>query len=133
MQKIAWEIKDIAMPPNINIVFLWNINRKEVLDILAKTDIFLYSTFQETFGIAIIEAMNFGIPVVLNNYGLFYELYNKEFIAKNKWDFIYKLGKLTSDKTYYKDYVNKWFKELEKFDKTKTINKWHELIKEKIS
>ena len=128
-QKIASEIKKLAIPSNVDVIFLWNINRKEVLDLLKKTDIFLYSTFQETFGMAIIEAMSFWIPVILNNYTLFYELYDDDFIAKDDQDFVSTLERLIDDKQYYRLYMEKSKINIQKFNPNLIVSNWIDLFR----
>ncbi len=130
LNTIKKQITVYKIPKNIKIIFLWQLNKESLTDRLNKSDIFLYSTFQETFGISIIEAMSFWIPVILNNYELFNELYDNEFISKDTIDFRDKLDKLVNDAEYYKNYLEKWYVNLEKFDKEKIIERWHNLIRE---
>lgn len=131
------EIKDklniYKIPSNIKILFLWKLDKKDIIKLLEETDIFLYSTFQETFWISIIEAMSFWIPVILNDYDLFYELYDQDFISKDNDDFIYKLNKLISNKEYYKFYLEKGYKNLNKFDKDLIIEEWYKITKEQLN
>jgi len=132
LDEIKSKLINYKIPDNIKIFFLWKLSKKEIIKLLEEIDIFLYSTFQETFGISIIEAMSFWIPVILNNYELFNELYDNEFISKDNIDFIDKLNKLINDKEYYKEYLEKWYKNLEKFDKDIIIDKWYSIIKEQL-
>ncbi len=133
LDEIKGKLKNYNIPKNIKIIFLWKLNKDELLEILKKSDIFLYSTFQDTFAISIIEAMSFWLPIILNNYELFSELYDSEFISKDNNDFVEKLYKLINDEEYYKNYLNKWFNNLEKFDKEQIVKKWYKIIKEQIN
>jgi hypothetical protein len=128
LDEIKSSLKNYLIPKNITIIFLWGLNNNDLKKILNKSDIFLYSTFQETFWISIIEAMSFWIPILLNNYELFNELYEDEFICKNNVDFKNKLNKLILDKDYYKFYLEKWYNNLKRFDKNQIIQEWDNLI-----
>jgi len=129
LDKIKNELDKYKITNSIKIYFLWKLDKLEILELLKKTDIFLYSTFQETFWISIIEAMSFWIPVILNNYELFKELYNKDFILKNNKDFISILEKLIKNEKYYNEYLEKWYENLEKFNKDIIVEKWYKIIK----
>jgi glycosyltransferase involved in cell wall biosynthesis len=47
--------------------FLGELNHKEVIKILCKSDIFVFASSSETFGISLVEAMAIGIPIVCSN------------------------------------------------------------------
>ena len=44
-------------------------NRKEVANLLAKSDAFVLSSYQETFGVVLIEALASGLPIVATKSG----------------------------------------------------------------
>lgn len=75
-----------------NITFHGNLNRMEVFKILSDSDIFALSSDYETFGVVIIEAMAYGVPVVSTRCG------GPEGIIVN-----HKLGVLTdkTDEAFY--------------------------------
>ena len=125
---IQEQLKNYKIPENIKITFLWRLDKKELVDLLEKTDIFLYSTFQDTFGISIIEAMSFWIPVILNDYELFYELYDEEFIVDTTTNFIEKITQLINERDYYEEYQIRCEKNLKKFNKDKIINQRKKII-----
>jgi L-malate glycosyltransferase len=52
--------------------------RKDVPDILAQSDAFIYSCHYETFGIAVIEAMSAGLPVFVNDWAVLKEVTGNE-------------------------------------------------------
>lgn len=135
--KYLYEIKNklnnYKISNNIKVIFLLKLDKIKIIELLNKTDIFLYSTFQETFWISIIEAMSFWIPVILNDYELFYELYDQDFISKDNNDFISKLNLLINNSNYYKNYIDKWYKNLEKFNKNIIIDQWYKIIKEQLN
>jgi len=137
--RIAWfwkyynEMKekfDISkLDKNIEIKWIWWLDREGVIEEIKKTDIFIYSTFYETFWIILIEVLSLWKPVLLNNFDSYYWLYDDEFISKNNKDFIFKLDKLIKNEKYYNEYLEKWYENVEKFDKEKIINEWYETIK----
>ena len=49
------------------IKFLGNISRIRMLKILAQSDCIICSSLNETFGVGLIEACNFGLPVISSN------------------------------------------------------------------
>lgn len=133
LSEIKEKLNNYIISSNINIVFLWKLDKNQLFEILKKSDIFLYSTYQDTFWISIIEAMSFGLPIILNNYELFNELYDDEFISKNNANFVNKLEKIIWDEEYYRKYLSKSYKNLEKFDKDIIIDEWIKIIKEQIN
>jgi len=113
---------------NINITWVWKLDKNWVIEEIKKSDIFIYSTFYETFWIILLEVLSLWKPILLNNYESYYWLYDDEFISKDNVDFRDKLNKLINDEKYYEDYMEKWYKNLEKFDKDKILDEWNILI-----
>lgn len=125
---IQEKITRYHLSDNITIVFLGKLDKKALMSLLNKTDIFLYSTFQDTFWISIIDAMAFWIPVLLNDYELFNELYDHEFIVHDEQEFSDKVKKLIYDNEYYLSYTNKIYNNFERFDEETIISQWKHLI-----
>ena len=136
--KIAWfwkyynEMKskfDISkFDLNINIEWIWWLNKTQVMEEINKCDVFLYSTFYETFGIILLEALSLGKPILLNNYESYYGLYDDEFISKDDADFVGKLNKLILDQSYYQQYLEKWLDNSKKFDQKLILGQWYKII-----
>jgi glycosyltransferase involved in cell wall biosynthesis len=59
--------------------------RKDVPNILASLDCFIYSSDHDTFGIAVVEAMAMGVPVFVNDWEVMREITND-----GEWATIYK-------------------------------------------
>jgi len=85
--------------------------RTNINDILNSLDLFIYSSNHDTFGIAVIEAMIVGVPVVVNdlppllevsNNGEFAEIYQ----TKNVFDLVRKVDKLLVNRDYMKKLGN---------------------------
>jgi|GEM_PF-626599 len=72
LARVRREAKRISLDPHIAVEFLGH--RDDVPTLLATADIFLYWSTQDTFGLAVAEAMAAGLPVVVNDYGPFREL-----------------------------------------------------------
>ena len=47
--------------------FTGELNRKDVLKILTQSDIFVFASSSETFGITLLEGMAIGIPIICSN------------------------------------------------------------------
>ena len=47
--------------------FTGEINRKALINILTESDIFVFASSTETFGISLLEAMAIGMPIVCSN------------------------------------------------------------------
>ena len=52
---------------NRKINFLGNVSRKKMLKYLSQSDCIICSSFHETFGVGLIEALNYGIPIISSN------------------------------------------------------------------
>ena len=79
----------IAANPGIQ--WLGRIKRDDLIrEVLPRTDIYLLPTYNETFGMAVLEAMSAGIPVVATNYFAIPEMLEHEvsglLIDTSRWD-----------------------------------------------
>lgn len=52
-----------------DVLFLGEMNRNEVADLMNETDLYVCSSYFETFGVAIVEALSCGVPVVATRCG----------------------------------------------------------------
>jgi glycosyltransferase involved in cell wall biosynthesis len=83
------------MDLNKNIKFLGHVNNKKKEELLYNSDIFLYPSIWEGFGLSLIEAMVFGIPVITTRVSAIPEI-----IIDNKTGFLINEGD-------YKELANK--------------------------
>ena len=82
-----------------NIKFLGS--RSDVPEILSSLDLFVYSSNQDTFGIAVVEAMMSGTPVIVNDLAVFKEiteggLYARLYKTKDEVDLSNKIIEMMS-------------------------------------
>ncbi len=66
---IAWEWEELSSykkkyKSNKNIIFLWMINKKQIINYLKKSKVFLFPSIIDSFWIVILEAMSTWVPVV---------------------------------------------------------------------
>jgi len=66
--------------PNITVRLLGHKHKREILSLLQESDIFLYATHAESFGIVILEAASQGLPLILIDYPAFHGLWNESSI-----------------------------------------------------
>jgi len=62
-------------------------NRNDIPWLLSRMDLFLYATDHDTFGIAVIEAIAGGLPVVVNDWDVM-----KEITRDGEWATLYRTG-----------------------------------------
>lgn len=115
-QKIEKEFYKNHFPSNIKITWLWWLSKDELDNYYKKSDIFIYWTRLEVWGQTIMEAMGYGLPVILLDYEWWKYTYPKDIITDNikislekvikNYDFYSKLG-IDFIKQYEKDFVIK--------------------------
>ncbi len=64
---LLYQIKELGLNANINL--LGGKTKKEIVDCLRKSDIFVLPSRSETFGVVYIEAMSQGLPVIATRCG----------------------------------------------------------------
>lgn len=113
---------------NISIEWIWKLDHNIVVEEIEKCDIFLYSTFYETFGIILLEVLALWKPIILNNYPSFSWIFDSLFISKDRQDFLSKLESLLYDEEYFLAYLEKVYNNREQFWKEKVLQQWYSCI-----
>ncbi|GIW62182.1 MAG: hypothetical protein KatS3mg091_661 [Patescibacteria group bacterium] len=133
-EKISKLIKNIGLQKNIK-MFGWKNNVEEFYK---RAHIFCFASFYEGFGFVIIEAMSFGLPVVVTNspFG------PGEIIEDNKYGLLvpvqdYKkmsneILSLLSSKEKYIYYSKRSLKRAKFFSKEKMLSEWKKVFQELI-
>jgi glycosyltransferase involved in cell wall biosynthesis len=113
--------------------------RNDVPRILSELDAFIYSTHQDTFGIAVVEAMAVGISVFVNDWEVMSEItengkYATIYKTKDETDLIRKFMLFLQDKTAYQIKANEAAKFVrEQYSIEKHIERLKEVYNEVIS
>ena len=100
-------------------------SRGDVPAILQHVDGFIYSTFDDTFGIAVVEAMAVGVPVIVNDWDVMKEItrqgkYATLFETENEEDCAMKIKELVASNEAYH---NKALKNVEEIREMYSIEK----------
>lgn len=93
---------------NDSVILKGKVENKEVPKILTKFDIFCMTSIEESFGVALIEAMAVGVPVIASNANGFLEVTNNGetaviFEKKNPIELANKIEGLINDKKKMKE------------------------------
>ncbi|WP_048098134.1 glycosyltransferase family 4 protein [Archaeoglobus sulfaticallidus] len=108
--------------------------RKDVPDVLASADIFVYVSYLDAFPSVILEAQAAGLPVICNNYGGLPESCGwAGIVVKDKKDLEQVLSKLLTNKKIQRKLRYKSYKKMKKYNAVaveKYVRVWDETIKE---
>lgn len=89
------------------------IPKEMVFDYLKKSDIFLFSSYCEGFGLAVVEALSCGIPVVVSDIPVMKEIvinYKNGIISQlNKENYIKAILEINTNLAFYKRNIDKYF------------------------
>jgi len=75
-EKINTQISKYNLKMNVNL--LGHIKLDEIYNVLKRTDLYVQTSLSESFGLGILDAMSFGIPIIAYDVGAINELVNKE-------------------------------------------------------
>lgn len=102
------EMTRLMQSPPRNVTFTGVIPLQDVAQYLWAADVFLFPSYQETFGLAVVEAAAAGLPIVLRDLPD-YEQTFKGFVvmSKKQDDFNQALHRLRDDRRYYRAWQEK--------------------------
>ncbi len=100
---------------------------KQVQKLLEESDVFIYATYVETFGIAILEAASQWLPLILLSHDAFSWLWNDEAIFHLD-DMAHEIKKLKEDELYYRNRSEASLTDARKFRKEWISKKWKDLF-----
>ena len=111
--------------------FLGALSQNQVIKHIYNSDIFLFASSSETFGITLLEAMALGMPIVCSKKSSLPEILKDGgvyFDPKNHRELIKKIELLIKDKNLRKKISYKAFNLSYKYDWNKNINNFCEII-----
>lgn len=82
-QQLQQELSAITLPPRVTYRWLWWLREKELVDYYVQSDIFVYGTRLDTWGQTIVQAMSYGLPVILLPYDAWEYIYPDRLITEN--------------------------------------------------
>lgn len=126
-KEIKKEASKINLPSNIKVNFKGY--TKNINDEYRKADIFVYWSDLDVMPNVFLEAMAFGLPIIVNNFPSFAEILEKEnIVVRNEAEYAYHLEKLINDfnKVKFIGSANKT--RLQKYDITNIIKLWLNLF-----
>lgn len=104
-----------------NVIFLWELDKSQILENFNKTDIFLFPSLVDSFWLAVLESLSQWIPVVCFDKSWPSELVHSwinGFCVSSENDFIEKTGLLLMDKELRYDCSHKWLEMARWFTKS---------------
>jgi 1,2-diacylglycerol-3-alpha-glucose alpha-1,2-galactosyltransferase len=101
------EMGRIMEHPGPNLSFTGVINQEETLKYYWAADAFLLPSYQETFGIVIVEAAAAGLPVVLRDLDQYRTTFSGGYITGDDKSFAPTIKKLSLNGEYYQEWVKK--------------------------
>lgn len=99
------ELKQIYENPPSNLKFLGIVPRDKMNDMFNMADLLFMPSYNELFPMAILEAVNIGIPLLLRDLDLYENILFKKYLSGNNNDeFVLCIKKLSSDLKFYQKY-----------------------------
>ena len=99
------ELKQVYENPPSNLKLLGIVPRDKMNDMFNMADLLFMPSYNELFPMAILEAVNIGIPLLLRDLDLYEDILFKKYLSGNNNDeFVLCIKKLSSDLKFYQKY-----------------------------
>jgi glycosyltransferase involved in cell wall biosynthesis len=108
------------------------VSDEEKFELLKKSDVFLFPTFYEGFGLPILEAQNVGTPVVTSNVSSMPEVAGDSAVLvdpKSSEEIAEAVHKLISDESWKNDIIEKGYQNIKRFSWEKCARKVSSLLR----
>ncbi len=129
MDKIGRLSKELGLEKNI--IFLGRKNLEEIIDVYKCADVFVQTSFRESYCIPILEAMAAGLPIVSTNTGIASEIVENGrtgFIAENETEISKRLIELM-DLKFRENISKNCIETAKKFDWEKIIDELEDVYR----
>jgi glycosyltransferase involved in cell wall biosynthesis len=116
-----------------NLTLLDNLSNSDIIEQYKLSDLLLFSSTYEGFGLPIIEAQANGIPVVSSNYGAMAEICGGSacLVDPSDVESIFRgLKQVIEDKNYREYLIKEGFKNIKRFDKNKIAKQYLNLYQD---
>lgn len=126
-------MKELIDSAPANVTFTDVIPIEKVRDYLQASDVFISTSDQETFGIAIVEAGATGLPLVLRDISDYDNTFRGEALLCQEAEFADQLEKLRTDKNLYKQTAQRAKRLAKRFDSSRATDRLLEIYRSVLS
>lgn len=124
------ELKKVVASPPSNVKFLGIIDRENMNDIYNISDLLFLPSYNELFPMAILEAMNLKLPLLLRDIdvypGILFDYYAK---GSNNEEFAERIQSISEDKAIYKHWSDKSWQGNMYYSKEHISRLWNQFYK----
>lgn len=89
--KIKNEVESIFLPKNISIMWLWWLNKHEIKREFLRHNTFLYWSYLDNTPWVLLDAINYGLNVLTNNYESFHYFLDEDIICSSENEMVEKI------------------------------------------
>lgn len=124
------ELKKVYENPPANVKFLGIIPRVEMNNMFNMADLLFMPSYNELFPMAILEAVNVEIPLLLRNLKLYEDILFKKYMMGNSVEeFVTHINNLNKDKKIYQKYSNQSKEISDYYSKENIVKIWIDFYK----